>query len=128
SQTRLMARKILRTHMKEDKDEHVIDEIIENMASKLYFHGHAINRVEAREELKLKVVTDLPASLEATMWNLYKDYDIEFQNHVPYNPIGELMAKAIDPNSDVIDPQQVKLAQLKHRMVIALVESSRLTS
>jgi hypothetical protein len=68
SQTQLIARKILRTHMKEDKDEHVMDEIIENMASKLYFHGHAINRVEARDELKLKVVTDLPASLESTMW------------------------------------------------------------
>jgi len=58
SQTRLIARKILRTHMKEEKDEHTINEIIENMASKLYFHGHAINRVEARDELKLKVVTE----------------------------------------------------------------------
>jgi hypothetical protein len=54
SQTRLIARKILRTHMKEERDEHVMDEIIENMASKLYFHGHAINRVEAREELQVE--------------------------------------------------------------------------
>jgi Serine dehydrogenase proteinase len=97
SQTRLIARKILRTHMKEEKDEHAMDEIIENLASKLYFHGHAINRVEAREELKLKVMTNLPANLESAMWNLYKDYEADFQNNVPYNPAGELMAKAMDP-------------------------------
>ena len=54
--------------MKEDKDEHIMDEIIENMASKLYFHGHAINRVEARDELKLKVLSELPAGLESLIF------------------------------------------------------------
>jgi hypothetical protein len=97
SQTRLIVRKILRTHMREEKDEHTMDEIIENLASKLYFHGHAINRVEAREELKLKVITDLPANLESTMWNLYKDYEAEFQNNVPYNPAGVLIARLWTP-------------------------------
>jgi hypothetical protein len=38
------------------------------------------------------------------------------------------MAKAIDPNTDVIDPQTIKLAQLKQNMVVALVEGSRLSS
>jgi hypothetical protein len=128
SQTRLIARKILRTHMKDEKDERTIDEIIENMASKLYFHGHAINRVEAREELKLKVLTELPPSLETTMWELYKEYEKEFKNHLPYNPVGELMAKAISPDTDVVDMQAFKLAQIKQDMLIAVVESSRLSS
>ena len=55
SQSRMIAKKILRTHMKEP-DEHTIDEIVENMASKLYFHGHPINRREAKNDLKLKVI------------------------------------------------------------------------
>lgn len=50
AQSRMIARKILRTHMSE-KDGHVIDEIVENMASKLYFHGHPINRQEAKNDL-----------------------------------------------------------------------------
>lgn len=41
SQSRMIAKKILRTHMK-DADEHTINTIVENMASKLYFHGHPI--------------------------------------------------------------------------------------
>ncbi|MGD1077610.1 MAG: hypothetical protein ABR881_04745 [Candidatus Sulfotelmatobacter sp.] len=41
TQSRMIARKILRTHMPET-EEHTMEEIIENMASKLYFHGHPI--------------------------------------------------------------------------------------
>src|SRR5207249_2408356 len=58
SQSRLVARRLLGTHMG-TADPHVIDEIVENMASKLYFHGHPINRKEAKDELKLKVTTGL---------------------------------------------------------------------
>ncbi len=63
SQSRLIARKILRTHMSES-DDHAINQIVENMASKLYFHGHPINRQEAKNDLGLKVCLDLPAQLE----------------------------------------------------------------
>jgi hypothetical protein len=127
SQTRMMARKILRTHMKAD-DEHVIDEIIENLASKLYFHGHAINREEAKKELKLKVISELPPDLDTAMWALYKDYETEFENTLFYNPAGDLMAKAIDPDLQVVDPAQIKLAQIKYSIAVAFVESSRLSS
>jgi len=126
SQSRMMANKILRTHMKTE-DEHIIEEIIENMASKLYFHGHPINRVEAIKELKLKVVTELPSALETAMWELYKDYESEFENNVIYNPPGELMAEAIDPNTDVVPPP-VRLTQIKKSSLVASVESSRLSS
>jgi hypothetical protein len=34
---------------------------------RLYFHGHPINRQEARRELKLKVVENPPAALETAM-------------------------------------------------------------
>ena len=89
SQSRMIAKKILRTHMKE-ADEHLLDEIVENMASKLYFHGHPINRIEARDDLKLKVIADLSAELETAMWDLYKDYETEFENSNAFQPQGGL--------------------------------------
>ena len=62
SQSRMIARKILLTHMSK-ADQHIIEEIVENMASKLYFHGHPINRKEAKDDLKLKVNVDLTLEL-----------------------------------------------------------------
>ena len=91
SQSRMMARKILNTHMN-GVSERDIDEIIENMASKLYFHGHPINRREARNELRLKVADAPSLELEGLMWSLYKDYEAEFDNRTPFLPYGDLVA------------------------------------
>src|SRR6266851_1289031 len=92
SQSRLIARKILETHMKKE-DQHNIDEIIEMMASKLFFHGHPINRKEAREELKLKVVEKVPPELETGMWTLYKDFEAEMENRIAFDPMTEIYVK-----------------------------------
>jgi hypothetical protein len=90
SQSRLIAKKIIKTHMTTEADEHTISEIIENLASKLYFHGHPINRLEAREELRLKVLKDPPPELETEIWNLYLDFERDFQNQEFFNPAMEL--------------------------------------
>ena len=80
AQSRMIARKISLTHMDEESSKHKIDETIEILASKLYFHGHPINRKEARGELGLKVTEDLPPELEVAMWDLYKDFEVELKN------------------------------------------------
>ena len=49
SQSRLMAKKLLSLHMDPRKDEHRIREIVDNLTSKLFYHGHPINRTEARD-------------------------------------------------------------------------------
>ncbi len=85
SQSRMIARKLLRTHMGPE-DEHAIGEIVENMASRLFFHGHPINRKEARDELQLKVRENVDRNLETLMWQLYQDYEAEFQNTDEFNP------------------------------------------
>jgi hypothetical protein len=90
SQSRMIAGKILRTHMLDEASEHQIDEIIENLASKLYFHGHPINRVEARKELRLKVVENPQAALETAMWKLYEDFEVEMENRKIFDPMGEI--------------------------------------
>ncbi|MCL4852443.1 MAG: hypothetical protein KJZ78_13810 [Bryobacteraceae bacterium] len=111
SQSRMIAAKILRTHMKE-ADEHVVSEIVENMASKLYFHGHPINRQEAKNDLKLKVNMDLPPELETAMWGLYCHYEDEFQSQSTFNPAADL--------ADMPDPEpgpKVKEYELLHAVV-----------
>ena len=115
SQSRMVARKLLGTHMASD-DHHAIEEIVENMASKLYFHGHPINRHEAKKDLKLKVTTELQPELESAMWNLYLDFEAEFQNASVFDPAAMLHAQA-----DANVPAEVTLLH-------AMIESERLTS
>ena len=118
SQSRMIAKKILRTHMAE-AEEHTIDTIVENMASKLYFHGHPINRQEAKTDLSLKVVDDLQPGLESAMWELYKDYEAEFENQSVFNPAGDLAA---------VVPQQGQVPQREYTLVHAMIETTRLSS
>lgn len=97
AQSRMIATKILRTHMHDASEDHRIEEIVETMASKLYFHGHPINRREAREELKLKVAEDVPAKLEDAMWSLYRLYETWMKNNQVFDPMIEL--GALQPNA-----------------------------
>jgi hypothetical protein len=144
AQSRMIARKILRTHMP-DTEDHTIEEIIENMASKLYFHGHPINRVEAKNDLRLKVKIELPPALESAIWDLYKDYEVEFENQSIFNPPGDLAALAgaapgIPAQMPLPGNQQMQMMMLaqaagqappvekEYNLVHAIVESARMSS
>lgn len=118
SQSRMIGRKILLTHMK-DADDHVITEIVENLASKLFFHGHPINRKEAKEDLHLKVTSDLVPDLETAMWNLYLDYDVEFKNQEVFHEVDRLAA-TVAPGGPV--------ATSEYEHLHAAIESLRLSS
>jgi len=88
NQSRLMARKLLRTHM-QAKQEHEIDIIIDTLKSNLFFHGHPINRKEAKQDLNLKA-KGAGADLERAMWQLYCQYDEALKLKEPFNPLHEL--------------------------------------
>ncbi len=121
SQSRMIAIKVLKTHMKEDAD-HIIDELVENMTSKLYFHGHPINRKEARQDLKLKVLANPSAELENTMWELYCDFERSFKSTEPFFPSGDLFT-AFAGNTALNTTQSIN-AELLH----AAIESRKLKS
>ncbi len=124
AQSRMMAGKILRTHMN-DSSEHEINEIVENLASKLYFHGHPINRQEAKQDLGLKVNLEIPPELETLMWDLYKSYEAEFQNATSFDPVVELQAQNPQlPKPQGPIPPRSKEFELLH----AAIESSRYES
>jgi hypothetical protein len=133
SQSRLIARKILLTHMSA-ASEHEVEEIIETLASKLYFHGHPINRREARE-LKLKVIEQVPPALETAMWKLYEDFETELENKVPFDPMAGIAASAPPPSPIPVVPGQPFQpsiippgTSITMSAKLAIVESTRLSS
>ena len=99
SQSELTARKLLRLHMPAG-EESKIQSIVTNLKSKLFFHGHPINRKEAREDLNLKVENP-NQKLEKLMWGLYQEYENELSLRTGFNPI-EIMTNAEKPIEDSI--------------------------
>jgi len=119
SQSRMIAKKIMRTR-RDCFDDHTIDEIVENMASKLYFHGHPINRHEARDELGLSNVKDPEsAELENVLWELYCEYESEFGNNTAWDPAADLQAMPAPPSGD---------KEKEYTLLHAVIESRSLTS
>ncbi len=99
------------------------DEIIENMASRLYFHGHPINRREAKEDLRLKVTTDLSRELEDVIWALYRQYEVEFENLTPFYPPADLLPLATSTNPSPTGP-----VSKEYDLLLTVIESERLSS
>lgn len=87
-QSRMIARKLLQKHMPEPEREHEIDKLVENLKSNLYFHGHPINRIEAKSDLSLKV-ENASEKLESLMWELYNAYSAELKIEERFNPLHE---------------------------------------
>lgn len=85
SQSRMMARKLLSLHMDASTESHKIDEIVDNLTSKLFFHGHPINRKEAQIEIGLRNVKEPSKKLEKHIWDLYKQYEDSMQLDRAFN-------------------------------------------
>lgn len=128
SQSRMIARKILKTHMSE-KGEHAIDEIVENMTSKLFFHGHPINRREAADDLDLKICSAPSPELETAMWELYLDYESELKNNIQHEPAPALLSKVpAGSPAGLISSGWAMISDSEDEYVHAIVESTSLLS
>ena len=66
-------------------------QIIDNLKSNLFFHGHPINRKEAKNDLNLKVI-DADPDLEAAMWALYTEFESDLQLSRAFWPLEQLAA------------------------------------
>ncbi len=131
----MIAEKIMRTHMPDAGSTKQIEEIIDTLASKLYFHGHPINRLEARKELGLKVVETVPDELETLIWKLYEDFEAELENRAIYDPMGQIFSKygppqpAPQPIPGQIMPSIIPPGTTAEiDAILAMVESATLTS
>ncbi len=104
---RLVARKLL-TSRREKLDEEKISTIIETLTEKIYSHGHAIGRREAKDiGLPVKYPDD---ELENLMWGLYLKYEEFLELREPIHP--EIILK---------DQEQYQIED----MPIAVIESSK---
>lgn len=104
---RLVARKLL-TSRQDKLDEEKISTIIETLTEKIYSHGHAIGRREARDiGLPVKYPDD---DLENLMWELYLKYE-EFLK----------LREPIHPEIILEDKEHHKI----ENMPIAVIESSK---
>lgn len=106
-QSKMMAEKLLSLHMNQSKEQHNITEIVENLTSKLFYHGHPINRKEARDPLGIKTVEDASPTVETLMWDLYSAYVGEMKLEIPFDIAMEFQAKmsaSIQPNTPTITP------------------------
>ncbi|MGA8299253.1 MAG: hypothetical protein WB817_07195, partial [Terriglobales bacterium] len=104
-----------------------------------------INRQEAKEDLRLKVNADLPPALETAVWDLYTDFENEFENRTIFFPAGDLAAQAPPPSTTptqmplpgnpqmqmqmlMAAAQQAPPVEREYNVVHAMVESARLSS
>lgn len=87
SHIRQVARKLLQTH-KEPLAEQKIEVIIETLAEKIYFHGHAIGSDEA-DSIGLPVSKPGDGEDEL-MWDLFRSYEDWLELNEPFRPEAEL--------------------------------------
>jgi hypothetical protein len=120
SQSRHIACKLLGLHMDPKADGHKIDEIVERLTSKSYYHGHPINRKEAKNELNLNIEFP-PENVEDLIWKLYLEYEKEMLLSTPFNYIQDFIAAF--PN---ITPDHQEVLNLP-KMKAVYVESENFT-
>lgn len=81
-------KKLLELHLDPKKEKDRIDKIVEILAEKLYFHGHHINREEAKG-IGLTVEFAEKYShgndnLSDVMWELFEEYEKDLELNMPY--------------------------------------------
>jgi hypothetical protein len=88
----MMARKLLSQHMDAVGDNHEINEIVDKLTSKLYYHGHPINRSEGKDEVGIHTFEHPSPEVESLMWDLYTQYETEMQMETPFDAAREFIA------------------------------------
>lgn len=83
SHIRSIARKLI-TSQHQPPDEQSINSIIETLAEKTYFHGHAIGRNEAKS-MGLNV-HNAPERLDNLLWELFEEYELLMKLNEPLDP------------------------------------------
>lgn len=91
-QSRMLGHKLLLRRANNSLAAHDIEEIIQKLTSELYFHGHPINRQEARDDVGLTFVKDASDEEAEKMWNLYLIYEKEMRLSEVFQPIQEALA------------------------------------
>jgi serine dehydrogenase proteinase len=108
SQSRMMGEKLLSQRPGEEFGAHELAEIIQKLTSQLYFHGHPINRTEARDDVRLSFVVDATDEEAEAMWALYSAYREDMLMGQPFDVLHELASRNELPDPPALtNPQGV---------------------
>jgi hypothetical protein len=99
--------------MPKPEQEHEIEQLVEDLKSNLFFHGHPINRSEARDDLKLKV-EDADTTLEPLMWSLYEEYARELLIAERFIPVHEWEVRQPAPPAPPAPPVPTPLVRIEN--------------
>jgi hypothetical protein len=116
----MLGEKLIALRSKVVEQEH--RDLLEQLTTKLYYHGHPINRIEAKE-LGLPIAKP-NAPVESARWDLYLAYEEEMNMTAPFDPVAVALAGGLEPPISP-GPQQLIYAPF-HELVTApmvIVES-----
>ncbi len=87
-QSRMMGERLLgiRSHKVDSLNA---KEIVNTLAQRLFYHGHPINRHEAKDDLQLDWVRPAKPDEEEAMWALYESYEAEMLLNKEFQPLAE---------------------------------------
>lgn len=114
SQSRMMAGKLLNLHMNSATHQHQMEQIVDNLTSKLFYHGHPINRIEAKEQIGLETVQNPSAAVEKAMWNLYLEYEKELRTTTPFDVAAEFLSDFPAQATGTVEKTANKSAKLAY--------------
>jgi hypothetical protein len=80
----MLVTNLLKSHMKGEKNEAKVTQIVEIMTEKLYTHTYFINRGEARKIIGLNV-RDPERKVEKLMWAPFQNYAADMQLYEPFD-------------------------------------------
>lgn len=97
SQSRMIGIKLLGSRRLAPLEKHEMEEIIHSLTSELFYHGHPINRVEARE-LGLKFVEDAEGPTAEKIWELFSVYAADLNLLDEFNAMREVVRMGALPD------------------------------
>jgi hypothetical protein len=100
SYIRMVARKLLAVR-KSPPDAATLDEIVEGLISRSFFHQHTITRGEAQKDFRLDNVEVPSEDIESLMWQLFLSYEAEMQLRTPIN--AQMIFKPDSPDTYVVE-------------------------
>jgi len=86
-----LASRLLKMHMKGDKNEKKADTIAKTLNKSYFSHGHAVSRSEAKE-LNLSICDDDP-KLNDLIWQVFKNIEDEMKMNEPFDILGLCLAE-----------------------------------
>jgi hypothetical protein len=102
AQARMLGEKLLKLR-DPTMEPHKIASLIEELTTRLYYHGHPIGRKEAKQDLLLPIVEPSKA-VEQAMWRLYLAYERELRMDSAFDPVAEALAGPTPPPPAPVTP------------------------